>query len=51
MGSYHMPRYAVRALDPKQPLKQLVIDFGVSHLESHPAVPADESGKAVGGKG
>jgi hypothetical protein len=36
-GSYHMPRYAVVSIDPKQPVKPLTVDFGVSHLENHPA--------------
>lgn len=45
MGSYHMPRYAVMALQPKQPLKPLVFDFGVSHLESHPAAAGSEGVK------
>jgi len=48
MGSYHMPRYAVLALDPKQPLKPLHFDFGVSHLESHPPAPGDEGEGLIG---
>jgi hypothetical protein len=36
MGSYHMPRYAVRTLEPHRDPVPLLFDFGVSHLENHP---------------
>jgi hypothetical protein len=51
MGSYHMPRYAVTTVDPKQPLRPLVFDFGVSHMESHPPMPGNENEKDEAVKG
>jgi hypothetical protein len=49
IGSYHMPRYAVTALAPGQPVPSLRIDFGVSHLENHPA-SGDSGQKAEGSR-
>jgi hypothetical protein len=40
-GSYHMPRYAVVPVEPGRPVKPLLCDFGVSHLENHPATNED----------
>jgi hypothetical protein len=42
LGSYHMPRYSVATLEPGRPLPSLHFDFGVSHLENHPAEPAKQ---------